>query len=61
MNTTSLNEEQANQTKFMTKMMVVFITIMSFTLNVGIGLYWCSTNTFAIVQNQVIKKIRNKK
>jgi YidC/Oxa1 family membrane protein insertase len=58
--TSSLNEEQAAQTKFMTKMMVVFITIMSFSLNVGIGLYWLSTNTFAIVQNYILKKIRNK-
>lgn len=56
----SLSDEQAAQTKFMAKMMVIFITIMSFTLNVGIGLYWVSTSAFAIFQNWVLKKIRNK-
>jgi len=61
-NTTSasMNEEQAAQTKFMTKMMVVFITVMSFSLNVGIGLYWFATNAFAILQNYILKRIRNK-
>lgn len=60
MNTSSLSEDQASQTKFMTKMMVVFITVMSFSLNVGIGLYWFATNAFAILQNYILKKIRNK-
>ena len=45
---TSVNEAQAQQTKMMTKMMTVFIIFMSFTLNVGIGLYWVSTSAFAI-------------
>lgn len=56
-----VNEEAAAQTKMMTKFMVVFITVMSFTLNVGIALYWFSTNAFAILQNYVLKKLRNKK
>lgn len=60
MNTSSLNEDQAAQTKFMTKMMVVFITVMSFSLNVGIGLYWFATNAFAILQNYILKKLRDK-
>lgn len=57
---TQMNKEQAAQTKFMTKMMVVFITVMSFSLNVGIGLYWFATNAFAILQNNILKRIRNK-
>lgn len=56
-----VNDEAAAQTKMMTKFMVIFITIMSFTLNVGIALYWFSTNAFAILQNYVLKKLRNKK
>lgn len=60
MNTSSLNEDQAAQTKFMTKMMVVFITVMSFSLNVGIGLYWFATNAFAILQNYILKKLKDK-
>lgn len=60
MNAASISEEQAAQTKFMTKMMVIFITIMSFSLNIGIGLYWLSTNAFAIFQNYILKLIRKK-
>ena len=59
MNTASLNNEQANQTKFMTKMMVVFITFMSFSLNVAIGFYWIATSAFAVVQNYIFKKAKN--
>ena len=51
--------EQEQQMKMMTIFMVVFITFMSFTLNVGIGLYWFSTSAFAILQNFILKKIKN--
>ena len=54
----SVNENQIKQTQMMTKMMCVFITIMSFSLNVGIGLYWFSTSAFAILQNYILKKLR---
>lgn len=54
----SLNEDQVKQTKMMTTMMCIFITIMSFSLNVGIGLYWFSTSAFAILQNFILKKLR---
>ncbi len=60
MNTASLNEEQAKQTKMMTTFMVVFITLMSFSLNVGIGLYWISTSAFAIIQNFILVKMKKK-
>ncbi len=56
----SLNEEQVAQTKMMSKFMVIFITLMSFSLNVGIGLYWVSTSAFAIVQNYLLKRIKKK-
>lgn len=56
--TPSVNEDQLKQTQMMTKIMCVFITIMSFTLNVGIGLYWFSTSAFAIIQNLILKKLR---
>lgn len=58
--TTAINEDQEKQTKMMTKMMTIFIIFMSFTLNVGIGLYWISTSAFAILQNYLLKKISNK-
>lgn len=54
----SVNEDQIKQTQMMTKMMCLFITIMSFSLNVGIGLYWFSTSAFAILQNYILKKLR---
>ena len=60
MGTTSLNSDQEKQTKMMSKFMVVFITFMSFTLNVGIGLYWFSTSAFAVAQNYLLKRIKNK-
>ncbi len=56
MNTANMNEESQAQTKFMSKMMTVFITIMSFSLNIAIGLYWFSTSAFAIIQNYILKK-----
>lgn len=53
---TSMSEEQAVQTKMMTRMMTVFIVLMSFTLNVGIGIYWISSSAFAILQNMILKR-----
>ncbi len=57
----SVSPEQESQTKMMSIMMVVFITFMSFTLNVGIGLYWIATSAFAILQNVILKKLRERK
>lgn len=57
----SVNEDQVKQTEMMTKVMCVMITIMSFSLNVGIGLYWFSTSAFAIFQNFILKKLRKNK
>ena len=56
---TSMSEEQAAQTKMMTRMMTVFIVLMSFTLNVGIGIYWISSSAFAILQNMILKRIKS--
>lgn len=58
---TSVSPEQVSQTKMMSTIMVVFITIMSFTLNVGVGLYWFATSAFAILQNFILKKLRENK
>lgn len=56
----SMSEEQAVQTKMMTRMMTIFIVFMSFTLNVGIGIYWISSSAFAIIQNIILKRIKSK-
>lgn len=57
----SVSKEQETQTKMMTRMMTVFIIVMSFSLNVGIGVYWFSTSAFAILQNIILKKLKEKK
>jgi len=36
--------------------MVVFISIVSFSLPAGIALYWIVSNGFTIVQNLIVKK-----
>ena len=61
MNTPSTMPDQEKQTKMMSIFMVVFITIMSFQLNIGIGLYWIATSAFAVGQNYFLKKIGNNK
>lgn len=57
----SVSKEQEAQTKMMTRMMTVFIIVMSFSLNVGIGVYWFSTSAFAILQNIILKKLKERK
>lgn len=58
---TTGNQDQERQMKMMSIFMVVFITFMSLSLNVGIGLYWFSTSAFAILQNFALKKYRERK
>ena len=50
------NEEQAKQMKMMSTFMVVFISIVSFSLPTSIALYWIVSNGFTVVQNLIIKK-----
>ena len=56
-NTTS--GDQAHQMKMMSTFMIVFITIISFSLPTSIALYWIVSNGFTIVQNLVMKKKGN--
>ena len=48
--------EQEKQMKFMTNFMLIFISVASFSLPTAIALYWIVTNTFAFVQNLIVKK-----
>lgn len=43
-------------TKMMMNMMVVVITISSFSLSTAIGLYWITSSLFTVVQNVLVKK-----
>ena len=50
------NEEQAKQMKMMSTFMVIFISVISFSLPTSIALYWIVSNGFTIVQNLILKK-----
>lgn len=48
--------EQARQMKMMSTFMIVFISMVSFTLPTSIALYWIVSNGFTVVQNLILKK-----
>ncbi|MDD2180823.1 MAG: YidC/Oxa1 family membrane protein insertase [Bacilli bacterium] len=50
--------EQEKQMKLTTNIMVVMISILSFNLTTGIGLYWIFNSGFTIVQNLIVKGSR---
>ncbi len=52
--------EQEAQMQMMMKFMIVFISIISFTLAVGIGLYWVFNSLFTIAQNLYFKSKRER-
>ncbi len=59
MNNSNKTKDEANpgiQMQFMTKIMVVMISVASLSLPAAIALYWISTNAFACVQNYIVKK-----
>jgi YidC/Oxa1 family membrane protein insertase len=53
---TTTNPEQEKQMKLMMKIMIVFITMASFTLPAAIALYWITSSLFTIIQNILIKR-----
>ena len=61
MNTAGADENQQRQMKIMSISMVVFISIMSFSLPTSIALYWIVSSGFTIVQNYVLKKKKGTK
>ncbi len=50
------NAEQAKQMKMMSIFMVVFVSLISFSLPTSIALYWIVSNGFTIIQNLILKK-----
>ncbi len=54
--TASMNSDSQKQMAFMSKIMLVFITIASFTLSTAISIYWISSSAFTILQNQIVKR-----
>lgn len=56
MNQTTGNPEQDKQMKSMTYIMLIFITIASFSLPTAIALYWVVTNGVTVIQNIILTK-----
>lgn len=57
---TSLEGEQAKQMKLTNNFMVIFITVMSFTLPTAIAFYWIVNSGFAVVQGLIQKGLKSK-
>jgi len=54
LNMTSMGNNQ--QSKSMTKIMVVMITVMAIFMTSALNIYWITTNIFTIVQNLLVKR-----
>ena len=50
------DEAQAKHMKMMSYFMLIFVSIVSFTLPMSIALYWIVSNGFTVVQNIIVKK-----
>lgn len=56
LNATATSPDQEKQMKFMSRFMMIFIAIASFSLPAGIAIYWNTTNLFTILQNLWVKR-----
>ena len=54
---TSQNNEMMKQMNAMFMFMIISISIASFSLPTAIAFYWIVTNGFAVIQNNVIRKV----
>jgi YidC/Oxa1 family membrane protein insertase len=53
--------EMEQQMKFMFLFMIIMISFASLSLPTAIALYWIVTNSFAVIQNIIIKKTIEKR
>lgn len=51
-----MNAEAKKQMDFMSKFMIVFISITAFTLSTAIGFYWITSSAFTVVQNLLVQR-----
>ena len=51
-----MSSEQQKQMKSMTNMMIIFMTIATFSISTGIAVYWTISNLFTIIQNLLVKR-----
>ena len=54
--TANMNGNQAKQMKMMTTFSVVMIGIASFSVSLGIAIYWIVNSSFTILQNLLVKR-----
>ena len=52
----SMSADQEKQMKTMSKVMVVMMTFMAFSISTGIAFYWTTTSLFTIAQNLIVKR-----
>ena len=56
--TAAMDKEQAKTMGMMSNVMIVMISIASFTVSTSIALYWISNSAFTIFQNLLVKRGR---
>ncbi len=61
LNQTAASPEQEQQMKFMTRFLIIFITVASFSLPTAIALYWIASSLFTIFQNLMVKREKKRK
>ncbi len=54
--TVPMNADTQKQMEFMSKIMIVFISIAAFTLSTAISIYWITSSAFTILQNILVKR-----
>lgn len=53
---TAMNSDQEKQMKLMMNIMMVFITVVSFTMSTSIIIYWITGSLFTIIQTLLIRR-----
>lgn len=56
LNATATSADTEKQMKFMSRFMIIFITIASFSLPTSIAIYWVASSVFTILQNLWVKR-----
>lgn len=54
--TTAASSDQARQMKTMTNVMIIMISIATFSISTAIALYWIFNSGFTIIQNLLVKR-----
>lgn len=58
-NNVSVNPEAEKQMAFMSKFLLIFIPLISFTMSTALSIYWITSSAFTIIQNAIVKRSDN--